>query len=154
MNFHRQASLDESACVLRFRYIVLKQKFLEALCVNNAMSAEDEPQHVSDGRNRGNNDHRVETLCLCFEVQCCGMIDRSDLSKISHSTVENFIGFKREVFVNSLQMLLLLLIIVIILCKKALFSMWRESIKPLVQSRGSDYSKSMLLNRVTAARGF
>lgn len=31
----------------RFRYIVLKQKFLEALCVNNAMSAEDEPQHVS-----------------------------------------------------------------------------------------------------------
>lgn len=33
--------------VFRFRYIVLKQKFLEALCVNNAMSAEDEPQHVS-----------------------------------------------------------------------------------------------------------
>lgn len=33
--------------VLRFRYIILKQKFLEALCVNNAMSAEDEPQHVS-----------------------------------------------------------------------------------------------------------
>ncbi|TRY81824.1 hypothetical protein DNTS_000529 [Danionella cerebrum] len=31
---------------LRFRYIVLKQKFLEALCVNNAMSAEDEPQHT------------------------------------------------------------------------------------------------------------
>lgn len=30
----------------RFRYIILKQKFLEALCVNNAMSAEDEPQHV------------------------------------------------------------------------------------------------------------
>ncbi|XP_048091641.1 WD repeat-containing protein 47 isoform X1 [Alosa alosa] len=30
----------------RFRYIVLKQKFLEALCVNNAMSAEDEPQHM------------------------------------------------------------------------------------------------------------
>uniref|UniRef100_A0A8K9X135 WD repeat domain 47a n=1 Tax=Oncorhynchus mykiss TaxID=8022 RepID=A0A8K9X135_ONCMY len=30
----------------RFRYIVLKQKFLEALCVNNAMSAEDEPQHL------------------------------------------------------------------------------------------------------------
>ncbi|XP_054622913.1 WD repeat-containing protein 47 isoform X1 [Dunckerocampus dactyliophorus] len=29
-----------------FRYIVLKQKFLEALCVNNAMSAEDEPQHL------------------------------------------------------------------------------------------------------------
>ena len=29
----------------RFRYIILKQKFLEALCVNNAMSAEDEPQH-------------------------------------------------------------------------------------------------------------
>lgn len=24
----------------------MKQKFLEALCVNNAMSAEDEPQHV------------------------------------------------------------------------------------------------------------
>lgn len=33
--------------VRRFRYIILKQKFLEALCVNNAMSAEDEPQHVS-----------------------------------------------------------------------------------------------------------
>uniref|UniRef100_A0A8C9BSB8 WD repeat domain 47 n=1 Tax=Phocoena sinus TaxID=42100 RepID=A0A8C9BSB8_PHOSS len=31
----------------RFRYIILKQKFLEALCVNNAMSAEDEPQHQS-----------------------------------------------------------------------------------------------------------
>uniref|UniRef100_A0A8D3C0W8 WD repeat domain 47a n=1 Tax=Scophthalmus maximus TaxID=52904 RepID=A0A8D3C0W8_SCOMX len=30
----------------RFRYIILKQKFLEALCVNNAMSAEDEPQHM------------------------------------------------------------------------------------------------------------
>uniref|UniRef100_A0A8C6CRB2 WD repeat domain 47 n=1 Tax=Moschus moschiferus TaxID=68415 RepID=A0A8C6CRB2_MOSMO len=30
----------------RFRYIILKQKFLEALCVNNAMSAEDEPQHL------------------------------------------------------------------------------------------------------------
>uniref|UniRef100_A0A672RUD6 WD repeat domain 47 n=1 Tax=Sinocyclocheilus grahami TaxID=75366 RepID=A0A672RUD6_SINGR len=30
----------------RFRYIVSKQKFLEALCVNNAMSAEDEPQHL------------------------------------------------------------------------------------------------------------
>ncbi|KAM9719875.1 WD repeat-containing protein 47 [Menidia menidia] len=30
----------------RFRYIVLKQKFLEALCVNNAMSAEEEPQHM------------------------------------------------------------------------------------------------------------
>ncbi|XP_067394415.1 WD repeat-containing protein 47 isoform X1 [Emydura macquarii macquarii] len=29
----------------RFRYIILKQKFLEALCVNNAMS-EDEPQHL------------------------------------------------------------------------------------------------------------
>uniref|UniRef100_H3AWQ4 WD repeat domain 47 n=1 Tax=Latimeria chalumnae TaxID=7897 RepID=H3AWQ4_LATCH len=30
----------------RFRYIILKQKFLEALCVNNAMSAEDEPQQL------------------------------------------------------------------------------------------------------------
>ncbi|XP_009875625.1 PREDICTED: WD repeat-containing protein 47 isoform X1 [Apaloderma vittatum] len=30
----------------RFRYIIMKQKFLEALCVNNAMSAADEPQHV------------------------------------------------------------------------------------------------------------
>ncbi|XP_053186299.1 WD repeat-containing protein 47 [Scomber japonicus] len=30
----------------KFRYIILKQKFLEALCVNNAMSAEDEPQHL------------------------------------------------------------------------------------------------------------
>ncbi|XP_076837585.1 WD repeat-containing protein 47 [Brachyhypopomus gauderio] len=30
----------------RFRYIMLKQKFLEALCVNNAMSAEEEPQNL------------------------------------------------------------------------------------------------------------
>ncbi|MGH0139530.1 UNVERIFIED_CONTAM: hypothetical protein FKN15_022119 [Acipenser sinensis] len=30
----------------RFRYIILKQKFLEALCVNNAMSAENEPLHL------------------------------------------------------------------------------------------------------------
>ncbi|OCT85299.1 WD repeat-containing protein 47 isoform X1 [Xenopus laevis] len=30
----------------RFRYIVLKQKFLEALCVNNAMSAEEDPNHL------------------------------------------------------------------------------------------------------------
>lgn len=37
-------SISLHAC--RFRYIIMKQKFLEALCVNNAMSAEDEPQHV------------------------------------------------------------------------------------------------------------
>ncbi|XP_072297464.1 WD repeat-containing protein 47 [Eucyclogobius newberryi] len=30
----------------RFRYIILRQKFLEALCVNNAMSAEEEPQNL------------------------------------------------------------------------------------------------------------
>ncbi|KPP79881.1 WD repeat-containing protein 47-like [Scleropages formosus] len=30
----------------RFHYIILRQKFLEVLCVNNAMSAEDEPQHL------------------------------------------------------------------------------------------------------------
>ncbi|OCT82966.1 hypothetical protein XELAEV_18025501mg [Xenopus laevis] len=30
----------------RFRYIILKQKFLEALCVNNAMSAEEDPNHL------------------------------------------------------------------------------------------------------------
>uniref|UniRef100_A0A8C6VXZ5 WD repeat domain 47 n=1 Tax=Nothobranchius furzeri TaxID=105023 RepID=A0A8C6VXZ5_NOTFU len=42
----------------RFRYIVLKQKFLEALCVNNAMSAEEEPQHV-----------RVNTAALEFTMQ-------------------------------------------------------------------------------------
>ena len=43
------ATVTETVCCifLRFRYIILKQKFLEALCVNNAMSAEDEPQHVS-----------------------------------------------------------------------------------------------------------
>lgn len=35
-----------SLLACRFRYIIMKQKFLEALCVNNAMSAEDEPQHV------------------------------------------------------------------------------------------------------------
>uniref|UniRef100_A0A3B4DY70 WDR47 cross-over region domain-containing protein n=1 Tax=Pygocentrus nattereri TaxID=42514 RepID=A0A3B4DY70_PYGNA len=31
---------------LRFRYIILKQKFLEALCVNNAMSATEDPQNL------------------------------------------------------------------------------------------------------------
>ncbi|CAJ1060796.1 WD repeat-containing protein 47-like [Xyrichtys novacula] len=30
----------------RFRYIILKQKFLEALCVNNAMSATEDPQNL------------------------------------------------------------------------------------------------------------
>ena len=30
----------------RFRYIILKQKFLEALCVNNAMSAAEDPHNV------------------------------------------------------------------------------------------------------------
>ncbi|KAM9797383.1 WD repeat-containing protein 47-like isoform 1-T1 [Syngnathus typhle] len=30
----------------RFRYIILKQKFLEALCVNNAMSAIEDPQNL------------------------------------------------------------------------------------------------------------
>uniref|UniRef100_A0AAY4EWQ3 CTLH domain-containing protein n=1 Tax=Denticeps clupeoides TaxID=299321 RepID=A0AAY4EWQ3_9TELE len=30
----------------RFRYVILKQKFLEALCVNNAMSAAEEPQNL------------------------------------------------------------------------------------------------------------
>lgn len=42
-----QRHMFECRLVLRFRYIILKQKFLEALCVNNAMSAEDEPQNVS-----------------------------------------------------------------------------------------------------------
>lgn len=32
--------------VSRFHYIILKQKFLEALCVNNAMSAAEDPQNV------------------------------------------------------------------------------------------------------------
>ncbi|KAF0047030.1 hypothetical protein F2P81_000663 [Scophthalmus maximus] len=45
----------------RFRYIILKQKFLEALCVNNAMSAEDEPQH----------DWNPSTARVqCFEEAC------------------------------------------------------------------------------------
>uniref|UniRef100_A0A3Q0R743 WD repeat domain 47 n=1 Tax=Amphilophus citrinellus TaxID=61819 RepID=A0A3Q0R743_AMPCI len=43
----------------RFRYIILKQKFLEALCVNNAMSAEDEPQHVS----------RKTKLYFCYSIR-------------------------------------------------------------------------------------
>ncbi|XP_039667467.1 WD repeat-containing protein 47-like [Perca fluviatilis] len=30
----------------RFRYIILKQKFLEALCINNAMSAAEDPQNL------------------------------------------------------------------------------------------------------------
>lgn len=32
--------------VSRFHYIILKQKFLEALCVNNAMSAAEDHQKV------------------------------------------------------------------------------------------------------------
>lgn len=35
--------------VSRFHYIILKQKFLEALCVNNAMSAAEDPQNVCKG---------------------------------------------------------------------------------------------------------
>lgn len=34
------------ALYFRFRYIILKQKFLEALCVNNAMSATEDPRNV------------------------------------------------------------------------------------------------------------
>lgn len=56
---------------LRFRYIVLKQKFLEALCVNNAMSAEDEPQHVSS------NSHvytaRLDSR-LCISTTHCSLL--------------------------------------------------------------------------------
>ncbi|XP_024909672.1 WD repeat-containing protein 47-like isoform X2 [Cynoglossus semilaevis] len=33
-------------CLPRFRYIILKQKFLEALCVNNAMSTAEDPQNL------------------------------------------------------------------------------------------------------------
>lgn len=57
----------------RFRYIVLKQKFLEALCVNNAMSAEDEPQHVSNRRNRGNSDYRA-----AYFLKMCSFLNWSD----------------------------------------------------------------------------
>lgn len=42
-----QKTVKKKFCISRFRYIVLKQKFLEALCVNNAMSAAEEPQNVS-----------------------------------------------------------------------------------------------------------
>ena len=43
----------------RFRYIVLKQTFLEALCVNNAMSAADDPQNVS-----GTSQSIPQALCV------------------------------------------------------------------------------------------
>uniref|UniRef100_A0A8C5BNC6 WD repeat domain 47a n=1 Tax=Gadus morhua TaxID=8049 RepID=A0A8C5BNC6_GADMO len=50
----------------RFRYIVLKQKFLEALCVNNAMSAEDEPQHLEFTMQEAVKClHTLEEFCPC-----------------------------------------------------------------------------------------
>uniref|UniRef100_A0A8C6TV67 WD repeat domain 47a n=1 Tax=Neogobius melanostomus TaxID=47308 RepID=A0A8C6TV67_9GOBI len=50
----------------RFRYIVLKQKFLEALCVNNAMSAEDEPQHLEFTMQEAVKClHALEEFCPC-----------------------------------------------------------------------------------------
>nr|XP_009481318.1 PREDICTED: WD repeat-containing protein 47 isoform X1 [Pelecanus crispus] len=62
----------------RFRYIIMKQKFLEALCVNNAMSAEDEPQHV-----------RIASLKLEFTmreaVQCLHALEEYCPSKEDYS---------------------------------------------------------------------
>ncbi|XP_061100008.1 WD repeat-containing protein 47-like [Conger conger] len=55
----------------RFRYIVLKQKFLEALCVNNAMSAEDEPQHLE--------------LTMQEAVKCLHALEEFCLSKDDYS---------------------------------------------------------------------
>ncbi|KAG8132730.1 hypothetical protein E2320_010562 [Naja naja] len=52
----------------RFRYIILKQKFLEALCVNNAMSAEDEPQHLEFTMQEAVQClHALEEYCPCKE---------------------------------------------------------------------------------------
>nr|XP_023660284.1 WD repeat-containing protein 47-like isoform X1 [Paramormyrops kingsleyae]XP_023660286.1 WD repeat-containing protein 47-like isoform X1 [Paramormyrops kingsleyae]XP_023660287.1 WD repeat-containing protein 47-like isoform X1 [Paramormyrops kingsleyae]XP_023660288.1 WD repeat-containing protein 47-like isoform X1 [Paramormyrops kingsleyae]XP_023660289.1 WD repeat-containing protein 47-like isoform X1 [Paramormyrops kingsleyae]XP_023660290.1 WD repeat-containing protein 47-like isoform X1 [P len=48
----------------RFRYIILRQKFLEALCVNNAMSAEEEPQHLELTM-------REAVQCLHSLEECC-----------------------------------------------------------------------------------
>lgn len=41
-----QSCINIQMFVPRFHYIILKQKFLEALCVNNAMSAAEDPQNV------------------------------------------------------------------------------------------------------------
>lgn len=59
--------------LLRFRYIILKQKFLEALCVNNAMSAEDEPQHVSPNLEPEYNLKNLPHL-LALLVRMCKII--------------------------------------------------------------------------------
>ncbi|XP_010894285.2 WD repeat-containing protein 47 isoform X2 [Esox lucius] len=57
----------------RFRYIVLKQKFLEALCVNNAMSAADDPKNLELSMQEA-------VRCLhCLEVLCPSKDDYSKL---------------------------------------------------------------------------
>ena len=50
--------LNIEICVSRFRYIILKQKFLEALCVNNAMSAAEDPQNVRK--------YAIKEISLCI----------------------------------------------------------------------------------------
>ncbi|CAK6968798.1 WD repeat-containing protein 47-like [Scomber scombrus] len=48
----------------RFRYIILRQKFLEALCVNNAMSAAEDPQNLElTMREAVKCLHSLEELC-------------------------------------------------------------------------------------------
>lgn len=51
-------------CLPRFRYIILKQKFLEALCVNNAMSTAEDPQNVKTKK----NDFVKLTDILCLQL--------------------------------------------------------------------------------------
>uniref|UniRef100_H2LRB8 CTLH domain-containing protein n=1 Tax=Oryzias latipes TaxID=8090 RepID=H2LRB8_ORYLA len=53
----------------RFRYIVLKQKFLEALCVNNAMTAVEDPQNVC-----------IQVSCLLHLEEFCPT--KEDYSKL------------------------------------------------------------------------
>ncbi|KAJ7993455.1 hypothetical protein DPEC_G00272610 [Dallia pectoralis] len=50
----------------RFRYIILKQKFLEALYVNNAISAADDPQNLELSMQEAVRSlHSLEVFCPC-----------------------------------------------------------------------------------------
>ncbi|XP_053093847.1 WD repeat-containing protein 47b isoform X1 [Pangasianodon hypophthalmus] len=55
----------------RFRYIILKQRFLEALCVNNAMSASDDPQNLE--------------LTMQEAVKCLNALEELSPSKEAYS---------------------------------------------------------------------
>ncbi|XP_053490070.1 WD repeat-containing protein 47b isoform X1 [Ictalurus furcatus] len=57
----------------RFRYIILKQRFLEALCVNNAISASDEPQNLE--------------LSMQEAVKCLNALEELSPSKEAYSNL-------------------------------------------------------------------